>query len=632
MYHNAVRLIKKNEEILRDASLAKAMSGLEHNQFWREIKRLKDARKPVASAIDGHKSQAEICDVFTEKYSALYNSVPYNSDDMMEFLGEIDDLLEDSNAVLLISTADITRAIRTLKKGKNDGKEGHMTHSDHFINGTPLLYSKMAQLFTAMITHGFAPESFLLGTLSPIVKNPRKSINSSSNYRGITLSSILGKILDRIIMQKYKGFLYSSDQQYGFKKAHSTVQCTLIIDEVSKHFVSNHGEMYILLLDASQAFDRVNYVKLFRLLKDRGMCPLLCRFLVFSYTQQKVRIKWSDSISDPFTVKNGVKQGGVLSPTLFNVYVDSMLDRLTARNIGCHIQGRFCGAVSYADDLTLLAPTLHALQLMLNEIEAVALDLDVKFNGSKSQLVSYNRHGHIHTSVPCMGEVINSIPNAIHLGNPVGIEADSLRVKRSIRDMIIQCNCLCTLFPHVNIDVKYRLFKSYCMPLYGCQLWRLNSSNINLIHVCWRKCLRRLLNLPQRTHCNLIHVICQDVPFIFQILNRFAKFVRSLSKSVNLCTRLCLISAISGSCSVLSQNIIYLCSVLGISKYDIPQTNISLGASASYADFAVDDATQHLGGLIRDLVRLRDRGGSDLIRNGWTANEFNVFLNHLCCS
>jgi hypothetical protein len=66
---------------------------------------------------------------------------------------------------------------------------------------------------------------------------------------------------------------------------YSYSSCTLIIDEVSEHYVSNHGEMYILLLDASQAFDRVNYVKLFRTPKERGVCPLICRFLALPYTQ-----------------------------------------------------------------------------------------------------------------------------------------------------------------------------------------------------------------------------------------------------------------------------------------------------------------------------------------------------------
>jgi hypothetical protein len=244
---------------------------------------------------------------------------------------------------LYFSTADVKKAVSGLKTGKSDGQN---QQSDHLINGTPLLFRKLAQLFTAMINHGFAPDSFLLGTLSPIVKNGRKSINSSSNYRGITLSSILGKILDRIIMNRFSGSLYSKDFQFGFKQSHSTVQCTLVIDEVSKYYTSNGGEIYIMLLDASQAFDRVNYVKLFRALSAKGMCPLICRFLAYSYTQQKVRVKWCDHTSEPFEVTNGVKQGGVLSPTLFNVYVDFVFKKLKEKRLGCHLNGHYSGAIS----------------------------------------------------------------------------------------------------------------------------------------------------------------------------------------------------------------------------------------------------------------------------------------------
>jgi hypothetical protein len=466
-YHNAVRFIKKQEQILRDTSLANSMSDLDYNQFWREVKRIKDSRKPVASTVDDFNTRAEICKVFTDKYSALYNSVTFDSSDMIRYLDNINrDLLHDSTAsYLYISTADVKKAVSGLKTGKSDGQN---QQSDHLINGTPLLFRKLAQLFTAMINLGFAPDSFLLGTLSPIVKNGRKSINSSSNYRGITLSSILGKILDRIIMNRFSGSLYSNDFQFGFKQSHSTVQCTLVIDEVSKYYTSNGGEIYIMLLDASQAFDRVNYVKLFRALSAKGMCPLICRFLAYSYTQQKVRVKWSDHTSEPFEVTNGVKQGGVLSPTLFNVYVDFVFKKLKEKRLGCHLNGHY---ISCADDLTLLAPTKHALQVMLQEVNTVARDLDIKFNGVKSQLVAFNKQGHIPTTISCMGAIVHSVDNAIHLGNSVGINSDCIRVKKCIRDMVMHCNSLCTLFPCVDIEVKHRLFKTYCMPLYGCQLW-----------------------------------------------------------------------------------------------------------------------------------------------------------------
>ena len=76
------------------------------------------------------------------------------------------------------------------------------------------------------------------------------------------------------------------------------------------------------MLDASKAFDRVKYCKLFAALLELDMFPIVLRLLLFMYTNQSFRVKWRNTSSDQFSVMNGVKQGGVLSPILFAVYTD----------------------------------------------------------------------------------------------------------------------------------------------------------------------------------------------------------------------------------------------------------------------------------------------------------------------
>ena len=85
------------------------------------------------------------------------------------------------------------------------------------------------------------------------------------------------------------------------------------------HYNFMKSNAFVLMLDASKAFDRVNYCKLFRELLKREMSPLVSRLLLFMYTNQTLRVKWGSVMSESFTVMNGVKQGGVLSPVLFAV-------------------------------------------------------------------------------------------------------------------------------------------------------------------------------------------------------------------------------------------------------------------------------------------------------------------------
>ena len=108
----------------------------------------------------------------------------------------------------------------------------------------------------------------------------------------------------------------SSQLQFGFKKGLSTTQCTFSMLEVIDYYNVNKSSVCSLQLDASKAFDRVNYCKLFAELLKRNICPLLLRLLLFMYTRQSLRVKWGNTVSSEFTVSNGVKQGGVLSPIL----------------------------------------------------------------------------------------------------------------------------------------------------------------------------------------------------------------------------------------------------------------------------------------------------------------------------
>ena len=157
-----------------------------------------------------------------------------------------------------------------------------------------------------MLSHGFSPNFMILGTMIPIPKDKKKSLCNSGNYRAIALSSIFSKILDCVILIKEEMTLCSSNLQFGFKKGTSTTQCTYSMLETIDHYNFMKSNAFVLMLDASKAFDRVNYCKLFRELLKREMSHLVLRLLLFMYTNQTLRVKWGSVMSESFTVMNGV--------------------------------------------------------------------------------------------------------------------------------------------------------------------------------------------------------------------------------------------------------------------------------------------------------------------------------------
>ena len=154
----------------------------------------------------------------------------------------------------------------------------------------------------------------------------------------------------------------------AYKSKISAIHCVNSVNETVNYYINNSGKVYVCTLDASKAFDRVNLLTLFKKLFERNMCPLFLRFFIHSYCNQKMSIKWNAAISDSFDTSNGVKQGGVLSPLLFNVYLDELILLLREQGVGCHMNDMFVGGFCYADDVTLLAPTGMALNAMLPHV------------------------------------------------------------------------------------------------------------------------------------------------------------------------------------------------------------------------------------------------------------------------
>ena len=151
--------------------------------------------------------------------------------------------------------------------------------------------------------------------------------------------------------------------------------------------------MITTLLDCSKAFDKCKFVPLFQKLLDRSVPSIVVRILIFIYTKQEAWVKWGAVRSETFFVSNGTRQGSVLSPALFAVYLDDLIKELRSYGLGCHMAGLWIGAVAFADDLLLMAPICSAMAKMLKVCEQYAVDLNLSFstdpNPQKSNLSQY---------------------------------------------------------------------------------------------------------------------------------------------------------------------------------------------------------------------------------------------------
>ena len=113
---------------------------------------------------------------------------------------------------------------------------------------------------------------------------------------------------------------------------------------------------------ASKALDKLNHGLLFSIIRERECPNYIIRILAYWYEQQKMFIKWGNDMSELFIVTNGVRQGGIISPKLFNMYID----KLNECDVGCCFNNSVVNHLYYADDLCLLLPSVHGLRELLS--------------------------------------------------------------------------------------------------------------------------------------------------------------------------------------------------------------------------------------------------------------------------
>ena len=114
-------------------------------------------------------------------------------------------------------------------------------------------------------------------------------------------------MLALVLLMKDK--METSHLQFAYKESYSTSLCSYLVTETIQYYQTRGSNVYMLLLDATKAFDRVKYSKLFNLLIERDICPLIIRLLLNMYLISTAVVSWNGVNSDQFKLCNGVKQG-----------------------------------------------------------------------------------------------------------------------------------------------------------------------------------------------------------------------------------------------------------------------------------------------------------------------------------
>jgi len=333
------------------------------------------------------------------------------------------------------------------------------------------------------------PDDFGRGIVIPLLKNSDGNKFVSDNYRGITLSPIISKLFEIVMMKIFEKQLESDPLQFGFKQKSSCQHALLSLKTIVDHYSKHGSTVNICALDISKAFDRVDHYALLQLLMDRSLPRNFIGILLDWYTKCIVCVRWGGAISFWFCISAGVRQGGVLSPVLFAIYMDILVNRLRIAGYLCHLLNVFYGCLLFADDIVLLSHSVNAMQCMLQICNQFAVDFDVKFNSTKSVAMRIGcRYNATCEPLELAGDTLKYVDSVKYLG--VCLIA-STYFKCSVDHVKVKFyrvfNCIFSRSKSANSEmVTVQLLKSYCLPflLYGSEAVGLSATNMHILDNC----------------------------------------------------------------------------------------------------------------------------------------------------
>ena len=330
----------------------------------------------------------------------------------------------------------------------------------------------------------------------------------------------------------------TSSYQFVYKAGFSTSLCSFLVAETISYYRSRGSNVYMVSLDATKAFDRVQYSKLFNKLIDRNICPLIIRFLLNSYIISRSLVEWNKCKSNPFNINNGVKQGAVLSAPLFAIYIDDLLYQLNSSKQGCHIGNLSANAFGYADDIVILSPTCKALRVLINICEVYANDHFIKFNPDKCTLLifcdfSESDFYYENVNISIAGCRIKNVKSEKHLGHVFKNCTNIIDFSEVVNDIKVRSNVIANQFKPIAWQGKATLFMSQCSSLYGCHLWSLDDNNIKDVYTAWHVSCRRALGLDARTRTYLLSHLLKSMSIKNIISHRMSSFFSNGIKHIN---------------------------------------------------------------------------------------------------
>ena len=286
-----------------------------------------------------------------------------------------------------VSRDELKKVISQIKKEKAPGPFG--IHGEHIKYGGILLQEFIRDWLNNLLKTGEVPEFLKQGRVSLLYK--RGDCLDPANYRPITLSSVLMKVLTRLLNIRLEEVVEEnkllSEKQFGFRKKYSTADAVLVTSAAIDKARLDKMDAGMASIDLKAAYDMVSREALFKKLESLGLNGSFLALIEDYYTGDSVVYVVGDEVTKALYMTQGVKQGCNLSPMLFNLFLVDMINKVHDMKLGIQLGSDIITIISYADDIIAFARCIDDLKLVIECITKECRKINMVVSITKSRIL-----------------------------------------------------------------------------------------------------------------------------------------------------------------------------------------------------------------------------------------------------
>ena len=366
----------------------------------------------------------------------------------------------------------------------------------------------LSKIFNQSLNEGKIPTEWKLANVKPLFKKGSK--NQVKNYRPVSLTSICGKTMERIIRDEIINHLEEnfliSDKQHGFRSRRSCATQLIEIMEIWTNLLDKGIAVDCIYLDFAKAFDKVPHYRLLEKARAYGIRGKLLQWISDFLIGRTQRVKLNNVFSDSRDVLSGIPQGSVLGPTLFVIYINDIPDALNSYIRIFADDTKIFRSIQSINDSNILQDDITKL-IEWNE------KWQLKFNIEKCKVMHYGK-SNVNTSYQMFNTNLEAVSNEKDLGVTFD---DELKFSSHIRGIINKANSRLGIikrnFSELTKEVFLPLYKSLVRPIleYCSCIWNpiLKSDKLEIEKV-QRRATKLVKNVSYLQYSERLRVLKLD--------------------------------------------------------------------------------------------------------------------------